>query len=112
MIFVWLSTHSNCLQKPEFVMVDKKDMILLQTHAHTHTHTHIQTLRSHFQVSEFQLTPPYPFSFPLPSPTERAEEWERESVTWEPELEIRFPRELPESGWKLALDSDGKVKYS
>ena len=27
----------------------------------------------------------------------------------EPELEIRFPRELPESGWQLFLKSEEKV---
>ena len=30
----------------------------------------------------------------------------------EPELEIRFPRILPESGWKLVLESAHKVKRS
>ena len=61
--------------------------------------------------------PPHPFKFSPPSPAVPGDEWrgsERmtmECMTREPELEIRFPRELPESGWKLALESEKKVTY-
>jgi hypothetical protein len=75
-------------------------------------HCCIMSLRSYFNVSEFQLMPPHQFNFARPLLTSDGEEWAGEVMTWEPELEIRFPRELPESGWKLVLDSDGKMASS
>ena len=63
----------------------------------------IQALGSYFSESEFQIMPPHPFQFAPPTTDEWAE------PTAEPELEIRFPRQLPESGWRLVLESDHKV---
>ena len=62
--------------------------------------------------------PPNPFQFAPPlSTVTSGDGWESEGVGMgggegvmgEPELEIRFPRELPESGWHLVLESDKKV---
>lgn len=71
-----------------------------------------QSLKNCFTESEFQLMPPYPFKFSPPAIFN--DEWGvRMDPAWqdgmEPELEIRFPRELPESGWRLLLQSERKV---
>lgn len=60
--------------------------------------------------------PPYPFRFsPLCDDEWRGGEGVRTDPTCqegmgEPEVEIRFPRELPESGWRLILQSGRKVQ--
>lgn len=72
-----------------------------------------QSLKNYFNESEFQLMPPHPFKFSPPVTCD--DEWRvvRMDPAWqegiEPELEIRFPRELPESGWRLILQSERKV---
>lgn len=71
-----------------------------------------QSLKNCFSESEFQLMSPYPFKFSPPAIFN--DEWGvRMDPAWqdgmEPELEIRFPRELPESGWRLILQSERKV---
>ena len=69
---------------------------------------YIQSLRSYFSESEFTLMNPHPFKF-APVPTLSNGMWGEDGDEWEPELEIRFPRILPESGWKLVLESERKV---
>ena len=50
--------------------------------------------------------PPHPFKFAPPANSNDDDEW---GLPGDPELEIRFPRQLPESGWSLLLESDKKV---
>ena len=53
--------------------------------------------------------PPHPFKFAPPASSNDDDEW---GLPGDLELEIRFPRQLPESGWSLLLESDKKVRSS
>lgn len=68
-----------------------------------------QSLKKYFSESEFQLMPPYPFKFSPPVICDDKWGVRASQDGLEPELEIRFPRELPESGWRLILQSERKV---